>query len=415
MIQKPRGTKDIYSEEMDIYNYIAKVTFNVMKKYGFNEISTPIFEKSELFLKGVGEDTDIVNKEMYTFDDKGGRSITLRPEGTAGVARAYIEEALEMKMGLPLKLMYNMQVFRYEKVQKGRQRQFTQIGGELFGSPNPYADFEIIKICMEILKELKIDKNIVLKINSLGNKESRENYKKVLAEYSDKNIEKYCVTCQRRRETNILRMLDCKEKECKKLNNDAPKIIDYLTEEDKNHFEELKKYLDTTKLKGEYEVDPYIVRGLDYYNRTVFEILDADKKAILGGGRYDGLIEKLGGKSTEAVGFAFGGERVKDIILEKYTEKQKQELKQKVDYVIVKEYGVENNIYANTVAERLREKGFVVIDELMDKSFKAQMKNANKIGAKKAIIIGKEEVQNGVLTIKDMESGEQIQIDKEEI
>ncbi|MGC9321796.1 MAG: histidine--tRNA ligase, partial [Kosmotogaceae bacterium] len=307
MINRIKGTQDIAFEDIEYWHFAEEAIRNISHKYAFTEIRTPIFEATELFERSVGESTDVVQKEMYTFEDKGGRSITLRPEGTAGVARAFIENSF-VNLGSPVKLFYNGPMFRYEKPQAGRLRQFHQFGAEILGSESPLADFEIIEMAYSFLKELKIN-NAKLFINSIGCPACREDYKTALKEYYSDKLPRMCPDCQRRYDTNVLRLLDCKID--KELVHGAPGILEYLDSDCRSHFEELQWLLQRAGI--EYEVDQFLVRGLDYYTRTAFEIRSSSlgsQDQLVGGGRYDGLVEYIGGKSCPAVGFAIGLERI---------------------------------------------------------------------------------------------------------
>ena len=323
MIQKPKGTRDLLPQEAYKWQYIENTVKNLFENYGFKEIRVPVFEHTELFQRGVGETTDVVQKEMYTFQDKGGRSVTLRPEGTAGVVRAYIENGMA-SMPTPVKMWYNMGMYRYENVQKGRLREFHQIGAEVIGSSSYLADVEVILMGMQVFKDLQIP-NIKLTINSIGCPNCRANYQDALREYIRPNLEQYCDTCKTRFEKNPMRILDCKEKRCKELNHGAPVILDYLCQECREHFEKVKKLLDEMKIP--YEVDSGIVRGLDYYTKTVFEFISEEEGyTVLAGGRYDGLIQQMEGQDTPAIGFAMGVERLVEIFdkYNKETAKPKQ-------------------------------------------------------------------------------------------
>ncbi len=399
MINKPRGTEDLYGEKYEKYSFLKTTMERVGEKFGFTGIITPVFESAELFVRTVGEDTDIVQKEMYTFEDKSHRLMSLRPEGTAGVMRAYIENGI-FNDGAPTKFMYFIPMYRYEKVQKGRQREFNQFGVELIQSPYPIADFEVIRLGLNMLEELGLEKDkLRLKINSIGCVTCRNEYKEKLKEYVEENISGYCSDCQRRKETNILRVLDCKIQSCQTLNADAPTILEYLCDDCKDHFDQLIMYLEDADL--EYEIDPTIVRGLDYYNRTVFEILDENGQAVLGGGRYDGLSEVLGGRETPAVGFAAGIERLMQIV------ELPEDWKNRTDFVIVSNQSDENKMKTNQLAQMLREKNYTVEVDLLNRSFNAQMKHANRLKAKVALIIGEEEISKNELIIRDMDSGEE--------
>lgn len=400
MIQKPKGTRDILQTETYKWKYIEKEIENILENYGYKEIRTPVFENTELFQRGVGDTTDVVQKEMYTFEDKGGRSITLRPEGTAGVARAYIENGMS-SMPSPIKLWYNMAMYRYENVQKGRLREFHQIGAEVLGCESYLIDVETITMADDILKKLNIP-NISLNINSIGCPKCRNEYQKALKEYFKPNIEKYCDTCKSRFERNPMRILDCKEKKCKELNEGAPIILDYLCEECKEHFDNVKNMLDVLNIQ--YKIDSSIVRGLDYYTKTVFEFISENEGyTILAGGRYDGLIKELDGQDTPALGFAMGVERIMEIY-EKYN---KEELiSPKKVQIYIAQIGENANIYATKLVHELRKANVYAEKDVMGKSINAQFKYANKIGAKYVITIGETELQNNKIEIKNMETGE---------
>ena len=371
----------------------------MFEKYGYNEIRTPIIESLDLFQRGVGETTDVVQKEMYNFEDKGGRKIALRPEGTAGVVRAYIEDGLSSEPS-PLKLWYKMSMYRYENVQKGRQREFNQIGVELFGSDSYMADVEIIQMCSKFFEELNI-KDIELNINSIGCPKCRNEYKEALKDFIRPNLDKYCDTCKTRFEKNPMRILDCKEETCKKLNQNAPRILDYLCEECKTHFENLKNMLN--ELGIEYKVDSNIVRGLDYYTKTVFEFVSKiDGLTVLGGGRYDGLAEELGGPKTPAIGFATGMERLIDVF-----EANNKDLNlEKNMQIFVAYIGDKANLFSTKYVENLREAGIYAEKDIMGRSLKAQLKYADKKQAKFVITIGDNEIETGKASLKNMATGE---------
>ena len=340
---------------------------------------------------------------MYTFDDKGGRSITLRPEGTAGVVRAYLENGMASKPS-PVKLWYNMAMYRYENVQKGRLREFHQIGAELIGSKSYLADVDCILMANNMFNALNIP-NIKLNINSIGCPKCRGEYQKILREFLRKNLDSYCDTCKTRFEKNPMRILDCKEKKCKELNTGAPMMIDYLCEECKEHFENVKSMLKLNSIN--YEIDSTIVRGLDYYTKTVFEFIDEKSGlTVLGGGRYDGLVEEFGGEKTPAVGFATGVER----LMEMYIENNNVE-EYKVPDIYILSSGEEENKKSILIAESLRKNNFYVEKDIFERSFKAQLKYANKIGAKKMLVIGESELQTGKAKLKDMNTGEEKEID----
>ena len=402
MIQKPKGTKDLLPEESYKWQEVETKVKEVLESYNFKEIRVPVFEHTELFQRGVGETTDVVQKEMYTFDDKGGRSITLRPEGTAGVVRAYLENGMG-SLPSPVKLWYNMGMYRYENVQKGRLREFHQIGAELIGSGSYLADVDVILMANNIFKALNIP-NISLNINSIGCPKCRGEYQKILKEFIGKNLENYCDTCKTRFEKNPMRILDCKEKRCKEFNQGAPMMIDYLCDECKEHFECVKSMLDSLGVK--YQIDSGIVRGLDYYTKTVFEFVD-EKTGLtaLGGGRYDGLVEEFGGQPTPAVGFATGVER----IMEMYNENNQTE-DLKIPELYILSLGIEENRKALEISETLRQKGIIVEKDIFERSFKAQMKYADKIKAKNLLVIGENELNLGTAKIKNMQNGEEKEV-----
>ncbi len=398
MIQKLKGTRDILPEEVKKWQYIENTAKCIFEKYGYEEIRVPVIEKSELFQRGVGEETDVVQKEMYVFDDKGGRSIALRPEGTAGVVRSYIENGMS-SMPSPIKLWYSMPMYRYENVQKGRQREFHQIGAELFGSSSYLADVEMIEMVNTFLEKLNI-KDVELRINSIGCKECRKNYLEALKNYIRPNLDKYCEVCKERFEKNPMRIIDCKEEKCKELNKKAPKTIDYLCEECKNHFEKFKEMIDNLGIK--YIVDTGIVRGLDYYTKTVFEFVSkVDGLTVLGGGRYDGLVEELGGEKTPAIGFGTGVERLIDVFDENNPNfDETNKLKLFVAYI-----GEEANLFASKIVADLRKKGIYVEKDIMERSLNAQFKYANKKNAEYIITIGEDEIKTGKAELKEMETG----------
>ena len=403
MIQKPKGTKDILPSEVYKWQYIEEKISNLMENYGMKEIRVPVFEHTELFSRGVGETTDVVQKEMYTFDDKGGRSITLRPEGTAGVVRAYIENGLS-SAATPLKLWYEMTMYRYENVQKGRLREFRQIGTEIIGTDSFLADVEAILLGANIFKELNIP-NIKININSIGCPSCRAKYQEALRDFIRPNLEEYCDTCKTRFEKNPMRILDCKEKRCKELNQGAPVILDYLCDECKEHFEKVKEYLTANNI--DFEIDASIVRGLDYYTKTVFEFIsEEDGLTVLGGGRYDGLVEEVGGTHTPAVGFAMGMER----LLEVYERANKDSIQEKKMDLYIASIGEKGDILATKIATELRNIGIFVEKDICSRSLKAQFKYADKMNAKFVITLGDDEVENNKAKIKNMDTGEETEI-----
>lgn len=403
LINRPKGTKDLLPKDTFKLQYIEEKVRKILENYGFGEIRVPVFEHTELFQRGVGETTDVVQKEMYTFDDKGGRSITLRPEGTAGAVRAYLENGLSSNPS-PVKLWYNMAMYRYENVQKGRLREFHQIGIEVLGSSSYLADVQTILIGKRIFDELGI-KNININLNSIGCPKCRGEYQKILKEFIGKNLEYYCDTCKSRFEKNPMRILDCKEEKCKKLNEGAPKMIDYLCDECKTHFENVKSSLKAQNIN--FEIDSSIVRGLDYYTKTVFEFIDEKSGlTVIGGGRYDGLVKELGGSHTPAVGFATGIER----LVEMFDMANPELITEKNPDLYILSTGNEENKKAIQISEALRDKDVYVENDVLERSFKAQMKYADKLNAKFLLVIGENELSSNKAKIKDMKTGNEIEI-----
>ena len=404
MLQKPKGTKDILPEESYRWQLIEEDAQYVFESFGLKEIRVPTFEYTELFERGVGDTTDVVQKEMYTFEDKGGRSITLRPEGTAGIVRAYVENGLSSKPS-PCKVWYKMPMFRYENVQKGRYREFHQLGCEIFGTNSYLADVEAIQIGYQLLQHIGID-NVKLMLNSIGCPTCRSKYQEALKEFIGRNLDEYCDVCKSRFNKNPMRILDCKEEKCKELNQGAPVILDYLCEECKVHFAQVKNMLATLGIP--YEIDASIVRGLDYYTKTVFEFVsEVDGLTVLAGGRYDGLVKQFGGPDTPAVGFAAGEERLLSLVEEKQPENFKTEL-----YIAT--MSQDQMLKAIEIANQLREY-LIVETDICERSFNAQMKYANKIGAEKLLVLGEEEVATNTAKIKDMKTGEETPVNLDEI
>lgn len=407
MINRPKGTTDLFGEELKYWYFIEETFKKVTKLYNYREIRTPIFEATDLFLRGVGEETDIVQKQMYTFEDKGGRSLTLRPEGTAPVMRAYIENSF-IKDGLPQKFSYIGPVFRYEKPQAGRMRQFYQFGVELIGSPYALADFEVIRLAIDILNTLNLH-NYKLYIGNIGCKNCRPKYREALKDYYQPKLNQLCFDCQKRFNTNILRLLDCKNEKCKLFQKEAPNTFDYLCDDCRKHFDELILYLD--ELNINYELDGHLVRGLDYYTRTVFEIKHSSlgtQDTIIGGGRYDGLIEELGGKSTPSVGFAGGIERV--VLALKNENVNVPKLPNCQVYIAV--LSEKARMPAFKLSQNLRGRGLIVEIDLMKRNIRNQMKYANRLNTQYVVIIGEDEIERGVFTVRDMETGQQIEVDE---
>lgn len=400
-IQGQKGTKDMLPSEAYKWNYIADKLRKISEEYGIREIRTPMFEATELFERGVGETTDVVQKEMYTFEDKGGRSITLKPEGTAPAVRAFIEHSLYAD-AQPTKMFYFTDCFRYEKMQKGRLRQFHQYGIEVFGSQEASIDAEIISLVMRSLDEFGI-KGISLNINSLGCPSCRAKYNEALKEYLKSNYDDLCETCKTRFEKNPMRIIDCKEKKCKEIVKNAPIILDFICDECKEHFEKLKNYLMAMGI--EYNVDPQIVRGLDYYSKTVFEVIK-DGLTICGGGRYDYLVEEIGGPKTPAMGFGLGLER---LLLTLEEEGIKIEEPNRCD-LFIGSMGDNAKLKAMKLAFDLRKEGLKVDIDHLGKSVKAQMKYANKIGARFTFVIGDSEIQENMVNVKRMSDGEKFEV-----
>ncbi len=400
-IQGQKGTKDMLPSEAYKWDYITDRLREISKEYGIREIRTPMFEATELFERGVGETTDVVQKEMYTFEDKGGRSITLKPEGTAPAVRAFIEHSLYAD-AQPTKMFYFTDCFRYEKMQKGRLRQFHQYGIEVFGSQEPSIDAEIISLVMRALDEFGI-KGISLNINSLGCPSCRTKYNEALKEYLKVNYDDLCETCKTRFEKNPMRIIDCKEKKCKEIVKNAPTILDFICDECTDHFEKLKNYLSVMGI--EYTVDPQIVRGLDYYSKTVFEVIK-DGLTICGGGRYDYLVEEIGGPKTPAMGFGLGLERLLLTL-----EQEGIEIKEpnRCD-LFIGSMGDNAKLSAMKLAFDLRKEGLKVDIDHLGKSVKAQMKYANKIGARFTFVIGDSEIEENKVNIKRMSDGEQFEV-----
>ncbi|NLX76309.1 MAG: histidine--tRNA ligase [Clostridiaceae bacterium] len=397
----PKGTRDILPDEIYKWYYVEEKFREIANRFGFREIRIPVFEHTELFQRGVGDTTDIVQKEMYTFNDKGGRSITLRPEGTAGVVRSYIQNGMS-SWPQPVKLFYNITAYRYENVQKGRYREFHQFGVELFGSADPGADAEIISLLHLYFQELGI-KNLKLNLNSIGCPVCREKYNKILKEYLGIRLGKLCETCRDRFNRNPMRILDCKEESCKNELVNAPALLDYICEDCSAHFEEVKEKLNIMDIP--FSIDKRIVRGLDYYTRTVFEFVSENigsQGTVCGGGRYDGLVEACGGSPTPGIGFGLGIER---LLLE--MESQNIEIpKPDGPDIFIGFIGEKAERLAESIALKLRAAGIPCEKDIMGRSVKAQMKYANKINARFAVILGDSEVESGRAELKNMATGE---------
>ena len=398
----PRGTKDILPKEVYKWNYVENKFREICALYGYEEMRTPIFEHTEVFTRSVGDTTDIVQKEMYTFNDKGGRSITLRPEGTASLVRSYIENSLYANPQ-PTKLYYLISCYRYEKPQSGRLREFHQFGLECFGSDSSATDAEIITLAFDFFKTLGV-KDLSLNLNSIGCEKCKPKYNEELKKYFSSHIDKLCDTCKDRLEKNPMRIIDCKSPVCQEVCADAPRMIDYLCEDCDSHFNQLTSYLD--KLNIKYAIDPNIVRGLDYYTKTVFEITSdalGAQSTVCGGGRYNGLVEELGGKPTPGIGFAMGIERLILIL-----KSQGIELGESLGpNIFVASIGDNASLTAQKLVYDLRNKGLWAERDLCDRSVKAQMKYANKLGACYSIVIGDDEVLNNKASLKNMGTGEE--------
>lgn len=403
-----KGTKDVLPSEVYKNQYIEATCLTVAENFGYKEMRTPVFEHTELFQRGVGDTTDVVQKEMYTFDDKGGRSITLRPEGTAGAARSFLENGLSNE-ALPQKICYLTSCYRYEKPQAGRLREFHQFGIECFGATSPLADAEMIALAKQIFDELGV-KDLHLELNSIGCPTCRAEYHKALKEYFASRVDELCDTCRDRLDRNPMRILDCKSPVCSEIAKDAPVVLDYLCDECKEHFEKTKSYLDAMNI--EYIVNPQIVRGLDYYTKTVFEFV-ADsigaQGTVCGGGRYDGLIEELGGQHTPSLGFGMGLERLQLVMEAQGCEFPEPSLP---DLFIVA-MGDKATLKAVEIAKDMRDEGYSVVYDLNGRSLRAQMKYADKINAKYNVVIGDNEVDTKSAVLKDMATGEQSNISLE--
>ncbi|MBR2591331.1 MAG: histidine--tRNA ligase [Clostridia bacterium] len=403
-IKAMRGTQDLLPANSHEWKFAEDLLMNIAASFGYKELRTPVFESTELFARGVGDTTDVVQKEMYTFEDKGGRSITLRPEGTAGAVRAAIEHSL-LNEALPVKLSYLTSCYRYEKPQAGRLREFHQFGVECLGTASPAADAQLILFAAHIFDAFGLE-GITLELNSIGCPKCRATYHAALKAYFAAHTDTLCPTCKDRLEKNPMRILDCKNPECKEIAKDAPVILDYLCEECSEHFEKVKAYLDITGVP--FKVNPRIVRGLDYYTKTVFEFVSNEIGAqgtVLGGGRYDGLIEELGGKQVPALGFAMGIERLMLVLkAQNYAFPAAP-----TPDIFLCSIGENAFKAALTISDELCADGFAAEVDILGRSVKAQMKYANKIGAKYTAVIGDDDIEKGVLNLKNMETGESIE------
>ena len=410
MLQKPKGTYDVFDKKGKTILEIEKILKVLMEKYNYNYVRTPFFESSELFHRGVGSTTDIVTKETYDFVDRGNRNMTLRPEGTAGVVRSYIENKMYVNGGIT-KTWYYGPMYRYERPQSGRFREFYQFGVEVFGSDSPLIDAEVISIPVNFYRLLGL-KGIKVNINSLGDTESRNNYREALKNYFEPHLDELCDDCKERFNKNPLRIIDCKYDANLEIIKNAPKIIDYLNEESKKHFEEVKKYLDAMNI--EYEVNPNIVRGLDYYTHTVFEV-EANvagfgaQNVLCGGGRYNELVETIGGPSTPGVGFALGLERLLTALEFENIDLVKDD---NLDIYIIP---MDTYEYSISLGNVLRMNGFNVEIDFTNKKIGNSFKKADKLKAKYIIIIGTDEVNSKILTIKNNETKEEYKIKEDKL
>ena len=403
--KKLRGTEDVLPSQSYRWQFLEDIMREQARIYGFSEIRTPVFENTQLFSRGVGETTDVVQKEMYTFDTKGGESVTLRPEGTAGAARALLEHGV-YNDGLPVKASYFVSCYRYEKPQAGRLREFHQFGLEVYGTQKPTADAELICAASSIFERLGID-DLSLEINSIGCPTCRAKYHAALKEYFAANEAELCDTCNGRLERNPMRILDCKSKICSGIAKDAPVILDYLCEECEEHFSGVKACLDSAGI--EYTVNPRIVRGLDYYTKTVFEFVSGSigaQSTVCGGGRYDALIEELGGQPLPSLGFALGMERLLLLLDSKGIELPKPE----PCALYVAALGDKAEAKAFSLVKNLRDSSLHAQYDIVGRGLKAQMKYANKIGALYSLVIGDNEIDENKANLKNMTTGEQIEI-----
>ncbi len=405
-----KGTNDILPDESHNWQFVERKMLETAELFGFKEIRVPVFEHTEVFLRSVGDTTDVVQKEMYTFDDKGGRSITLRPELTAGVIRASIEKGL-VNGALPQKLCYIGGCYRYEKPQAGRLREFHQFGVECVGASSPNADAEVISLAKAVLENIGI-KEISLEINSIGCPECRKEYHKALKEYFSANADTLCDTCKDRLDRNPMRILDCKSPICKELAENAPTVLDYLCDECRDHFEKVKAHLNAMNIA--FTVNPKIVRGLDYYTRTVFEFVSGDigaQSTVCGGGRYDGLIKQMGGQDTPSLGFAMGIERLMMVLKAQNAEMPEE----KTCDLFIATLGDKASLKASALCKELRDEGYKAQTDICSRGLKAQMKYANKIGAKFTLVLGDNEVDSGKASLKNMSDSSEREINLNEL
>ncbi|MBN2654668.1 MAG: histidine--tRNA ligase [Nitrospirae bacterium] len=399
-----KGVEDILPPDIFIWQRAEAIAKSVFSRYGFSEIRLPIIESTDLFVRSIGESTDIVGKEMYTFPDKAGRSITLRPEGTASAVRCYVEHGLN-NLPSPQKFFYTGPMFRYERPQKGRQRQFYQMGAEVFGSAHPSIDAEIIVMLNNLLSELGL-KEVKFELNSIGCEQCRPAYKSSLTDFFRSKLDQYCPDCKNRFITNPLRILDCKVEECIELRKGAPSVTDHLCDACRTHFDELLLRLNLMNTK--YTLNPNLVRGLDYYTRTAFEVTSEHlgaQKAVAGGGRYDRLVKEFGGPETPAIGFAIGMERLIALL------KDSEGAAAPAPKVFIAALGDEADRQASVIAEDLRKKGIWAELNYSSASLKSQMRKADRLGAEYVFIIGENELKDGIVQWKNLKTGDQGQYD----
>ena len=413
MIKMPRGTQDILPQDSAKWRYIENRLHTLMELYNYKEIRTPIFESTELFARGVGDSTDVVQKEMYTFKDKGDRSLTLRPEGTAAVVRSYIEHKMQGDPNQPIKLYYNGPMFRYERKQKGRYRQFNQFGVEAIGAENPSIDAEILAMVMHIYESFGL-KHLKLVINSIGDSESRKEYNEALVKHFEPVIDTFCSDCQSRLHTNPMRILDCKIDRDKEAVKNAPRITDYLNNDSKSYYEQVKLHLDNLNIS--YVEDPNLVRGLDYYTHTAFELMidnpeyDGAITTLCGGGRYNGLLQLLDGPDETGIGFALSIER---LLMALDEEGISLDVSEDFDLFVVT-MGEDADRYAVKLINDLRRNEIKVDKDYLNRKIKGQMKQADRLNAKYTVVIGDQELENNEIGVKNMISGEteNVQLDE---
>ena len=404
--KKVYGTQDVLPKDSYKWQFIEHLMREHATNYGFKEIRTPVFEHTELFQRGVGDTTDVVQKEMYTFDTKGGTSVTLRPEGTAGAVRSLLENAL-YNDGLPVKTFYITSCYRYEKKQANRYREFHQFGIEVFGTPDPMADAEVIMLAHSLFERFGI-KDLQLELNSIGCPKCRAEYQKALREYFEGHKDELCDTCISRLDKNPMRILDCKSPICSKIAENAPVVLDYLCDDCQDHFAKVKSYLDSVGIH--YVINPKIVRGLDYYTKTVFEFVTTSlgsQGTVCGGGRYDGLVEELGGQPTPSLGFGLGIERLLALMDEQKIEIEEPET---CDLYIAS-IGEKAKVKSFNMVSQIRQSSLYAECDIVGRSLRAQMKYADKIGAKYTAVIGDDEINNDKIVVKNMSSGKQKEIE----